>query len=278
MTSAIPYAEVIGDPIAHSKSPLIHGFWLGKLGLAGEYRRTRVSSDDLPAYLADRRTDPHWRGCNVTMPLKLSVAALADDASDDVRVSGAANCVLPRGRGRLEAYNFDVAGVWKPLSEAVPDHSATVQIVGAGGAARAAALGATRAGFSSFQFFARQSDKAALLADMLGMPEAGSRGLDELGPDGGGGPHVIINATPLGMAGQRQLPVDLDRYGADTVVFDMVYHPLETNLLAQARARDLRTIDGLQMLVAQAALAFEQFFGVASPREHDAELRALLTA
>jgi shikimate dehydrogenase len=269
---------VIGDPIVHSKSPLIHGFWLKKLGLPGRYCRTRVGSDDLQAYLAARRTDPDWLGCNVTMPLKLLIASFTDVSSEEVRLSGASNCVYPNDDGRVEAFNFDVTGVCEPLTEVAPDRSATVQIVGAGGAARAAALGAVRAGFERFAFFARSPDKALMLAEMLGHRQTDCLEINELGPGDSAGPNVIINATPLGMRGRADVPVDLAGYHPDTVVFDMVYDPLDTALLTRARARGLRTIDGLQMLVAQAAPAFARFFGAPPPREHDAELRALLTA
>ena len=93
----IPYAEVIGDPVAHSRSPLIHKFWLERLGIEGDYRATRATAGELPAYLAARRSDPDWRGCNVTMPHKQAILPLLDDVADDLR---AVNCVLPRS-GRL---------------------------------------------------------------------------------------------------------------------------------------------------------------------------------
>ena len=105
---------------------------------------------------------------------------------------------------------------------------------------------------------------------------------DDLGalrePPAEGASVILINATPMGMAGQPEVPIDLADYGADTILFDMVYDPLETGLVRQARARGLLVIDGLQMLVGQAAMAFEHFFAAPAPREHDAELRALLTA
>ncbi|WP_294171269.1 shikimate dehydrogenase [uncultured Sphingomonas sp.] len=289
MMSPTPYAEVIGDPIAHSKSPLIHGFWLGKLGLEGAYRATRVTTDELHLYLAERRRDPSWRGCNVTMPLKRAVVPYAGRLSDDTSVLGAANLLLPDGQGVLRAENSDVRGVAEPLSRLpradYPGHVATyVQIIGSGGAAFAAGLGAARAGFGDFDVFCRSREQGLTLAGLIGTPFGECQSIDALGPirNPDSGPedqrysHVIINATPLGMAGQPEVPVDLSSYYPDTIVFEMVYHPLETGLVKQARALGLRVIDGVDMLVAQGARAFEAFYGHSAPREHDAELRRLL--
>jgi len=285
-----PYAEVIGDPIAQSKSPVIHRFWARALGLDADYRAVRVAADALGAYLAERSADPHWRGCNVTMPHKLAVMAHLGALDPLAEAAGAVNTVVRRD-GRLVGYNTDVAGVLEPLDRAengiggYPNHVATyAQVIGAGGAARAA--GAALVKRFDVEFYNRTADKAVELAALFGLPEAYGAGLDTLRPIRGDGEgsddqrysHVIVNASAMGMAGQPPVPVDLDAYYPDTVVFDMVYAPLETPLLAAARARGLRTVDGLQMLVGQAAVAFERFFGHAPPRDRDDELRALLTA
>jgi shikimate dehydrogenase len=288
----VPFAEVIGDPIAHSKSPLIHKFWLGKLGIEGEYRRTRVTPGELPAFLASRREDPHWRGCNVTMPLKTAVGALLDRLDAEAAFLGAVNTVVPQQEGLLIGYNTDVSGFAAPLlkrSHLMPDygnHVATyVQIVGAGGAARAAVRGAMLVGFGDFEFFSRRRESALLMTELTGLPEWFANDIDSLGPirNPEDGPedqrysHLVVNATPLGMDGHPPLEVDLSRYYPDTIVFDLVYAPVDTPLLQQARARGLATIDGLEMLVEQASEAFHHFFGAPAPREHDAELRELLT-
>ena len=105
-----PYAEVIGDPIAHSKSPLIHGFWLQALGIDGDYRRTHVTPGDLPAYIEQRRADPDWRGCNVTIPHKLAVMDLVDDPGDIRGTIGAMNTVVRQPGGALIGTNTDAAG------------------------------------------------------------------------------------------------------------------------------------------------------------------------
>ncbi len=283
------YAEVIGDPIAHSKSPMIHGFWLRALGLEADYRAAHVRADGLAAYFAVRRADPDWVGCNVTMPHKEAVLAHVDEVDALAARLNAANTIVKRADGRLVAGNTDVAGVAEPLKRhaigGYPDHVATyVQIIGAGGAARAAVLGAQAAGFGDFDIFNRSPGQADAVAALAGAPFGTGNPLEALGPirnpnDGQAQQrysHVVINATSMGMHGENPVPIELSAYYPDTIVFDMVYVPLETPLLAQARAVGLRCIDGLEMLVGQAALAFERFFGAPPSRDRDADLRALL--
>lgn len=283
------HAEVIGDPIAHSKSPMIHGFWIRALGLEADYRAVHVTAEGLEAYFAARRADPDWVGCNVTMPHKEAVLAHVDAVDALAARLRAANTIVKGADGRLVAGNTDVDGVSGPLGRHrigdYADHVATyVQIIGAGGAARAAVLGAQAAGFGNFDVFNRSPGRADAVAALAGAPFGTGNPLDALGPirnpDDGATvqrySHVVINATSMGMHGANPVPIDLKAYFPDTIVFDMVYAPLETPLLAQARRLGLRTIDGLEMLVGQAATAFERFFGMAPPRERDAELRALL--
>ena len=126
-----PYAEVIGDPIAQSKSPLIHGFWLDALGMKGAYRRAHVKPDDLAAYIAERRTDPAWRGCNVTIPHKIAVMDLVDDPGDIRGSIGAMNTVVRQPDGSLIGTNTDAAGFYAPLAE-LDLEGAPVAVVGAG--------------------------------------------------------------------------------------------------------------------------------------------------
>src|SRR3954447_3419527 len=157
----VPYAEVIGDPIAHSKSPLIHKFWLEKLGIDADYRRTRVTADELASFIAMRRSDPDWRGCSVTMPLKQAVLAHSDEVDGRTAAVGAVNALHPVN-GRLIGANTDVPGILDVLpieyfcSDALPE----VCIIGAGGAARAM-LAACRERLVSLVFFnVRDPDKA----------------------------------------------------------------------------------------------------------------------
>lgn len=279
MTTGRGYAEVIGDPISHSKSPIIHGFWLEKLGIEDDYRKRHVRPADLADYLAQRREDEAWRGCNVTIPHKEAVAALVDDCDTKSRQIGAINTIVRHSGGRLSGTNTDVDGV----AEAVggrPSGGGKAVVIGAGGAARAAfAFLAAQPGFA-VRVLARSPDRArraladcALEAELLPL-EAGAKAFEDA--------SLVINATQLGMAGQDEMPGSvldgLARLRSDALVFDMVYAPLETELLKAARAHALRTADGLAMLIGQAAVAFERFFGVAPPRDYDATLRARLTS
>jgi shikimate dehydrogenase len=288
---AVPYAEVIGDPVAHSKSPLIHNFWLEKLGLQGAYRAEIVTEEGLARYLVARRRDPDWRGCNVTMPHKRAIMPFLGRLDRDSELADAANVVVRDGDGIRRGFNTDCLAVAELLRDAgrfdYPGQVATyVQIVGAGGAARAAAVGAMQAGYENldFEFYNRSVDRAKALAARFAMTAEHGRALDAIegfnNPLNEGKPqrysNVLINASPLGMAGYPPLQVDLDSYHADTIVIDMVYAPPETALLREARARGLKAIDGLQMLVAQAAHAFRLFFAAEAPRRHDRELRELL--
>lgn len=270
------YAEVIGDPIVHSKSPVIHNFWLGKLGIDAEYRKTHVRADELPGFLAGRRDDPDWRGCNVTIPHKESVARLVD-VDERAAAVGAVNTVWRDGR--LRGTNTDVDGV----AEAVSTVSLTgrhVLIIGAGGAARAAFAFLARQGCAGVRVLARNETRALAAAKDCGLgaefhPFTGGTGaFDDV--------SLVVNATQLGMTGQDPMPgfvlAGLGSMAPDGRVFDMVYSPLQTGLLQVAARLGLATSDGLTMLVGQAATAFSCFFGQSPPREFDAELRGLLTS
>jgi shikimate dehydrogenase len=269
---SIPYAEVIGDPIAHSKSPLIHNFWLKRLGIEGDYKKTHVLSPELPAFLADRRADRDWRGCNVTIPHKLAVMDLVDDPGG-VRASiGAMNTVLRQPDGSLIGTNTDAAGFYAPLAETDLE-GAPVAVVGTGGAAHAVLFALARASVGPVTIIARDQAKGAALLARFGLKGA-ARGMDAALPP----VRLLVNASSLGMTGQPPFLPDLAPLPDDALVYDLVYAPLETPLFAAAAARGLTPIDGLEMLIGQAAMAFELFFGQPAPREHDAELRTLLTA
>lgn len=268
----MPYAEVIGDPIAHSKSPLIHGFWLRKLGIEGAYRSAHVTADALPAYFESRRADPLWRGCNVTVPHKLAVMEFVADPGGVRDGIGAMNTVLRAPDGTLSGTNTDAGGFFTPLAE-VPLAGAPVTVIGAGGAARAVLFALSRIGVGPVAVLNRNVLKGAALLAAFGL-KGQALPLDAALPASA----LIVNASTLGMAGMPPLAPDLSAQPDDCVVYDIVYAPLQTELLAAAEARGLETIDGLEMLVGQAALAFELFFGIAPPREHDAELREQLIA
>ena len=270
-----PYVEVIGDPIAHSKSPLIHNFWLAKLGIDAEYRACHVRADELADYFARRRGDAMWRGCNITIPHKEVALAFVDHIGPDALQVGATNCVIASD-GRLEAQNTDIAGV----DEALPGVHSSVCIIGCGGAARAAIPSLDVMCAIDVRVVARdQSKAAAMLSDFDLEPQVFAFDQAESAMHGAEG---VINASPLGMVGQCPMPqsifAGLKSTTEDAYVFDMVYNPLETELLKAGRGLNREAIDGLVMLVGQARTAFKQFFGVPAPREYDIELRSLLTA
>ena len=266
-------AGVIGWPVKHSKSPLIHRFWLAKLGIDGDYCRFPVAPGRLGEFI---RALPAMglRGVNVTIPHKLAVLPFLDDIDDTAAAVGAVNCIKVFPDGRTRGANTDIAGICAPLA-AHPVAGREVIILGSGGAARAALAAAQFLGASLVTIMARDTGKASTM-----MQKAGEQG--KVLPWSGSLPNspeatLLFNATSLGMDGQPPLNIDLSVLPDDAVVFDAVYVPLETGLLRTARARGLVTIDGLEMLVGQAALAFEMFFGIAPPRQHDGELRTMLT-
>jgi shikimate dehydrogenase len=281
-----PYAEVIGDPIAQSKSPLIHNFWLEKLGIDAEYSACHVRPEELEDYLTRRRGDAEWRGCNVTMPHKQAVMPLLDAIDPQAKVIGAVNTVVREADGSLVGYNTDAAGFLEPLHTAL-EHThlyRMARILGAGGAARAIVAALAGQGFT-LVLAARDPAKARVLLDELAPKgEHHAVALAHFAPptqfafdDREQLFDLVVNASPLGMAGQPPLAFDFSHVPPGSTVYDIVTHPLETPLLVEAGRRGHPTIDGLAMLIGQAAAAFEKFFGQPAPRQHDAELRTLLT-
>lgn len=276
-TDVMVYAEVIGDPIAQSKSPIIHKYWLEQLGLCGDYRRTLVPEGRLADALESRRADPDWLGCNVTIPHKRHAAALVDQLDDLAEAIGAINCIVPM-EGGLFGTNSDVDGIAAVLAD-VPLEGRKTAIIGAGGSARAAVayLAARQAG--EIQLLVRDPKKAGPLLDLaperirIANLDSASAALD--------GAAAIINATQLGMTGCPAMPLDLlqavARHSGDATLFDMVYDPLETAFLRTGRDGGARVIGGLTMLVGQAARAFELFFGAKAPPVDDLLHDHLLT-
>ena len=282
---AIPYAEVIGDPIGHSKSPMIHSFWLAKLGMEADFTATRIDPAGLEAYFAARRDDLDWLGCNVTIPHKQSAAPFMDRVEEQAAEIGAVNVVARGAGGGLVGGNSDAEGFLEPLRPllATPHLFRMARILGAGGAARAVAHALAAQGFT-LVVAARDTARArALIQELSGDHHSVSLShfaepTDFEFDDRRGLLDLFVNATPLGMEGQPPLELDWSHVPPGSIVYDLVYAPLETPLLAEARERGHRIIDGLHMLVGQAAIAFERFFGRPAPRRYDAELRALLTS
>ncbi len=280
-----PYAEVIGDPIAQSKSPAIHRFWLEQAKVAGDYRAHRVSAEGLAIHLGARRAEPAWRGCNVTMPHKQAVVPWLDRVDPQALRVGAVNTVTRAADGALTGYNTDVAGFLEPLGAILRERHLfrMARVLGTGGAARAIVTALAGEGFT-IVLAGRDPGKARALLDELapgGEHHAVALGhfagpTDFAFDDRQGCLDLVVNASPLGMEGQPPLVFDWSHEPPGAIAYDIVTAPVETPFLVAARAAGHPTIDGLAMLVGQAAAAFDKFFGRAPPREHDAALRALL--
>lgn len=266
-------ACIIGWPAGHSRSPLIHNYWIRQHGLDAEYRKEPVPPEKFAEFVTHLR-DHGYVGANVTVPHKEAVMALSQ-ADERARAVGAAN-TLWYDDGTLRSTNTDVAGFLANLDSATPGWDRgleTAVVLGAGGGARAVV----------FALLARDVQRVYLINRTVARAEAlqkqfGARvkpaGWDEItGLLGGAG--LLVNTTTLGMAGQPPLEINL-RCPASLVVADLVYVPLVTPLLAAARERGLRTADGLGMLLHQAVRGFELWFGVKP--EVTAELRALVEA
>jgi len=282
-----PYAEVIGDPIAQSKSPFMHGLWLEKTGIDADYRRTHIRAHELASYFASRRADPDWRGCNVTIPHKQAVMPLLDRIDPLAEAIGAVNTVVNRD-GLLIGHNTDAPGFLEPLRARLAERHLlrTARILGTGGAARAIAHALWDEGFT-LMVAGRDPKKAQeILAPFdpghthVASLDSFAQPLDFDWGEPGDRLDLVVNATSLGMTGQPPLAIDFSNLPPGAIVYDAVYAPLITPLLAEAQRRGHPTVDGLSMLIGQGRLAFELFFGVQAPSDSasDAELRARLTA
>lgn len=273
----VPYAEVIGDPIAHSKSPLIHKFWLEKLGIEGDYRATRVHHNDLGDYVAARREDPDWRGCNVSLPHKIKVIPHLGGFTPGAVAIGAVNCVYLDG-GRLVGTNTDADGINEVFDSRVW-RANQVTLIGGGGAARAALEVLRQRDTLEVMMIVRSPEEVRPVHAAFAR-SGGVHSFDNIGAALAGSEYVI-NASPLGMAGMEEMPQSvlsgLAKAMNYAIVFDLVYDPLETALLRKARELSLDTATGLEMLIGQARSAFGLFYGESPGREFDAELRSVLT-
>lgn len=270
-----PRCFVIGHPIAHSRSPLIHGEWLRQYGLAGSYERVDVAPADLPAFIAKLR-EGEFTGGNVTVPHKEAVMALVDEISQAGRAIGAVN-TLWREDGRIVADNTDVPGFLAHLDATVPGWQVrvrTVLVLGAGGAARGICYGLKSRGVERIIVANRSLERAAELAASLGRPleAADWARRDALV----GEADLIVNTTALGMQGKPPLEIDLSRLRPGTIVDDIVYVPLKTTLLADVERRSGVPVDGLGMLLHQAVPGFARWFGITP--EVTPALRALIEA
>lgn len=263
------YAEVIGDPISQSKSPIIHGFWLKKLGIEADYRTHHVKPDDLADYIKGRKTDANWLGCNVTLPHKINVMDHVADPGNIRTTIGAMNTIF-RQNNIVIGTNTDAGGFYAPIAaDDWTDKHAIV--IGSGGAARAILFALSKSGIGRITILARSSLKAMGLLASYGL-KGDILPMDSALPPA----DLLVNTSPLGMIGKDPLLIDLSPLPENAIIYDIVYTPLKTELLKQARARQLLAIDGLDMFIGQAALAFELFFGSPPPADCEDELRKLL--
>lgn len=267
-------ACIIGWPVKHSRSPLIHSHWLAQYGLAGSYTRVEVEPDQLGRFIAEDMVREGFVGCNVTIPHKVAVMSLVDDVADDARAIGAVNTLWFEG-GKIRADNTDVTGFMTHLDLSAPGWAKPqrpVLVLGAGGGARGIVYGLLRAGVDRIYLCNRTRANAEDIATSFGSKVVAIDWNDARRV----APEIVltVNTTSLGMQGHAELAFDVAPLRDDCVVADIVYVPLETPLLLAARTRGLRTVDGLGMLLHQAVPGFERWFGV-RPSVTD-ELRSII--
>ena len=268
-----PAACLIGWPAAHSRSPLIHHYWLRTLGLEGGYNIEAIPPEGLAEFVLHLRTHG-FVGANVTIPHKERALALSmPDAR--ARAVGAANTLWYEA-GELRSTNTDIEGFIDNLDACAPGWDAATEalVLGAGGSSRAVVFGLIERGIRRVYLANRTIARARTLADQFGasVHPVSWDGIDDLLPRA----ELLVNTTSLGMHGQPALEIDVGRLPSHAVVADLVYVPLQTPLLAAARARGLKTADGLGMLLHQAVRGFELWFG--QRPEVTPELRALVEA
>lgn len=266
-------AFVIGYPIKHSLSPVLHGYWLDKLGIDGSYEAIEIAPENLDSELK-RLQQEGYVGGNVTIPHKEAVFALCDEKMDEAIVCNAANTLI--FGDKITGYNSDWIGFKNNIEPSLKAKE-TVLLIGAGGSARAVLLALLKMGFENILIANRSPEKAEQLATDIVIDEPAHKTwhnkgqkvsveilpLDEL--ELAGQPDLIVNTTSLGMAEQGELLVPDSILGENTVVTDLVYNPLETPLLKQARSKGLLAVDGLGMLIHQAVMGFELWFGQTPP-------------
>ncbi len=254
-------ACVIGFPIAHSRSPLIHNHWLQTYGLQGLYEQREVKPAELAHFLGNLAAEGYV-GCNVTIPHKEAALSIISAVDDIVRRTGSLNTVYYEG-GILKATSTDGEGFYQNLLATAPNASLAgkkVLMIGAGGTSKAIAERLLRADVAEIKILNRTLARAEELCAAFG-PRLRAIAPDHFGAESKD-VALLVNTTSQGMKGQEGLEVDLSDLQPDTIVADIVYVPLQTKLLAQAGARGLRTVGGLGMLLHQAVLGFEKWFGL----------------
>lgn len=259
-------ASVIGYPVKHSRSPVIHNFWMKKHNIPGAYGRAEVMPEKLPMALMALSVSDTMRGCNITIPHKEAALAQMDDVDPLAKKIGAVNTVLVKEDGALFGFNTDAHGFTQSLNSAGPAwrKKAPALIVGAGGAARAVVAALVQAGCSEIYVTNRTPDRLRSFCSELGasfnvpLRMVGWEDREEALAT----VDLLVNTTSQGMEGEPPLDLDLRKLRNTALVTDLVYTPIETPLLAEARRRNHPVVDGLGMLLHQAAPGFEAWFGV----------------
>ena len=269
-------AGVVGWPITHSRSPIIHNYWLAKYGISARYDKFPVAPGK---FLEFARSMPEkgLLGCNVTIPLKTEAFSAAEVRHPDAAATGAANTIWFEG-GKIHATNTDIEGFMQSLNRGAPDwrrRDLPVVVLGAGGAARGIIYGLLKAGVGRIHLLNRTRKNAERQQAELGPHRIEVFDWTECAKALRGA-GTLVNTTALGMTGKPPLEIDLTALGGEATVVDIVYAPLETELLASARRLGHTPVDGLGMLLYQAAPAFERWFGVRP--EVTPELRSMVEA
>lgn len=267
---SIPLAAVIGHPIVHSKSPRLHGYWLRKYGIEGHYLPMDVAPDDLEAVI-DALPKMGFVGANVTIPHKEAIMSLVDELSEGAKAIGAVNTLVFKDE-KVLGDNTDGYGFVENLRQGAPEWQAEAgpaMVLGAGGAARAIVYSLLQAGVPEILLTNRTKERADLLRADFGDRirvvdwEKAEGALAEAA--------TLVNTTSLGMLGKAPLEISLAALASTATVADIVYTPLETDLLRNAKEKGCPTVDGLGMLLHQAVPGFEAWFGTRP--EVDAGLR-----
>ncbi|MDH3660823.1 MAG: shikimate dehydrogenase [Alphaproteobacteria bacterium] len=280
LTGAARLAGVMGWPIEHSRSPRLHGYWLERYSIDGAYLPLAVAPERLEAAIRGLHA-LGFQGCNLTIPHKEAVLPLVDEISERARRIGAINTIVIDEDGRVRGDNTDGFGFTASLEAGAPTWRAVdgpVVLLGAGGAARAIAVALLDAGAPLLRLVNRTVERAERLAEAL-RPMAPGRPIEVIAWRQRGealaDAHLLVNTTSLGMAGQPRLDIALDDLPTAALVTDIVYSPLETELLAAARARANPVVDGLGMLLHQGRPGFAAWFGI-DPEVTDASRVAVL--
>ena len=264
---------VIGDPVGHSLSPAIHNAVFRHAGMDCTYMAYRIPRDELE-YGITALKRIKIAGFNVTIPHKISVMEYLDAADDNCRSVGACNTVSAGEDGSLRGYNTDVDGFMDPIRRRdISVKGFKVLILGAGGAARAATAGLARGGMKSVTICGRTRYRTASLADLAASLKVSSKCITTDAQEELSEYSMVVNATPIGMGGE-ETPLRIDTINPDCIVYDMVYRPMKTDLIARAQGMNATCIYGYEMLLGQAVRSFEIWHGTKAP--YDIMKRAVL--